>query len=144
LGPAGSVDSSITANIPVDVSGEWFVLVRTDADATVQEGGAGENNNVAAQSISVTLAPYADLEVSGVAAPTLLIGDPATAEFSWTVTNRGTGPGLTDTWTDAIVASTDDVVGDADDRVLAHFVHTGALEPNESYGRTARRPSSSM
>ncbi|MCA9186965.1 MAG: tandem-95 repeat protein, partial [Planctomycetales bacterium] len=135
LDAGASVDTTRSIDIPIDVAGDWFLLVQTDATDALQETGS-EGNNVASRAIAITLAPYADLEVSNVQAPELLIGDPATATFTWTVTNVGVGPGLTDNWVDAIIASRDDTIGNGDDRVLARFPHAGALEVGQSYTRT--------
>ncbi len=125
----------IDVTIPVDVSGSWFVLLLIDADDEVNELGA-ESNNVLARPIEIELAPYADLAVSNVVAPQQLIGDPVTAEISWTVTNVGTGRGQTDIWVDRVVASPNTTFGDSDDVVLGQIVHTGGLDQDASYDRT--------
>jgi hypothetical protein len=96
-------------------------------------GGAStaEGNNSASLTTTVTLAPYPDLAVSGVTAPSQVIGDPARVMVSWTVTNLGTGPTAADTWTDAVIASPDD--NPAHGTVLAQFTHQGALAAGDSY-----------
>ncbi|MDH5639643.1 MAG: putative Ig domain-containing protein, partial [Nitrospira sp.] len=125
--------------IPLDKSGPWYLLVKTDADTQVTETPVGnaEGNNVAAAPITVTLSPYADLAVSDVTVDPLVIGDPGIVTVGWTVTNTtaGTGTGVTDTWTDAVIASTDPVLGNADDWVLATFAHTGLLSVGEQYSQ---------
>jgi len=62
--------------LPVDLSGDWQVMVRTDATNVVRETAA-ENDNLASSPITIDLAPYADLEVGNVTAPALTIQDPA-------------------------------------------------------------------
>ena len=97
---------------------------------------AGESNNVAAKLIELTLSPFADLAVSNVNSEQLIIGDPAEITVDWTVTNEGIGRGFTDEWTDAVVLSTDDIAGNADDRVVATFDYAGGLDPDASYTRS--------
>ncbi len=92
-----------------------------------------EANNAATKTLAVTIAPYADLAVSAVTAPARVIRDPATLEVGWTVTNNGTGIGRTTTWTDAIIASRNDTIGDFDDVLLGEVVHTGGLAVGASY-----------
>ncbi|MDH5668376.1 MAG: Ig-like domain-containing protein, partial [Nitrospira sp.] len=125
--------------IPLDKSGPWMLLLKTDADAQVAETSVGnaEGNNVASSPIDVTLSPYADLAVSDVTVDPLVIGDPGQVTVGWTVTNTtaGTGTGVTDTWTDAVIASTDTVLGNSDDRVLATFVHAGLLNVGDQYSQ---------
>lgn len=66
--------------------------------------------------------------VSNIKAPTQVIGDPASLSVEWTVSNIGTGTGLNTTWTDTVIYSTDDIIGNSDDIVLGKVVHDGALE----------------
>ena len=125
---------AFTATLPVNISGGRFLLVVTDAEGEVPEQGS-EGNNLASAAIAVALAPYADLEVSGVTAPAQTIADPASVEIGWTVTNVGTGVGATTSWVDRVIASPNAVAGDADDTVLAEFPHTGALTKDSHYTR---------
>ncbi len=122
----------INASLPQDIIGNRYVLIVSDADNDLKEA-AGENNNVKPYPINIELAPYADLKVSDVEAPSLTIDDPATVNVSWKVTNNGTGNGYTDTWVDHVIASKDEIVGNSDDIILAEFTHTGGLAPEDSY-----------
>ena len=124
-GPGQSVTGSASATIPLGDSGTYQIIVV--ADATNQLIEPGGTSNSASQAINITLAPYADLAVSNVVAPTQTIGDPAYPTISWTVTNVGTGAGQTSTWTDAIIASPTDNVADPSAVVLAEYPHTGGL-----------------
>ncbi|NJO93385.1 MAG: APHP domain-containing protein, partial [Hydrococcus sp. RM1_1_31] len=85
---------NINWNIPLELSGNYHLLIVTDAEKAVKELNA-EDNNITASAIRIELAPYADLAVSSVTAPPLTIGDPATVEIGWQVTNLGTGRGRT-------------------------------------------------
>ena len=129
-----SSPGSLVVQLPPDVSGDWFLLVQVDGSDQVPESSS-ESNNVDAAPLSVSLAPYADLIVTEVAGPSTTIGDPAEATISWTVRNVGTGAGQTPRWTDRVIASTDAVLGNGDDRIIAEFVHEGELGVNQAYSR---------
>lgn len=127
-----SQDAQISWNIPLELSGNYHLLVVTDASNTIKELEA-ENNNVTPSAFEIQLAPYADLEVSSIIAPALTLGDPASVLIAWTVTNIGTGRGRTDQWRDRVILSKDEIVGNGDDRVIMQYTHTGGLDVGESY-----------
>src|SRR5262249_29884967 len=131
LGVGEAAGAALSVLIPPDVVGARQLLLVSDATNQVRELD-GEANNTVARALSVQMAPYADLAVSGVTAPGLLIGDPATLTVSWTVTNTGTGRGLTPDWTDVVYASTDTVLS-SDDIKLGTFPHTGGLDQGAAY-----------
>ncbi|RUZ17283.1 CARDB domain-containing protein, partial [Mesorhizobium sp. M7A.F.Ca.CA.001.09.1.1] len=121
--------------VPLSASGDYKLIVVADQLDTVREPQA-EANNLASSSLDVTLAPYADLSVGSVTAPALTVGDPARVTIGWTVTNQGTGVGQTLAWTDTILGSRDDILGNSDDMVLAEFRHDGAVAVGGSYDRS--------
>jgi subtilase family serine protease len=131
-----NIEEPVTLNLdlPLDLNGSYYILLATDTDNTIREL-AGENNNLTTSPINITLAAYADLAVSNVTAPALTIKDPAKVNISWRVTNQGTGRGKTDTWGDRVIASTDEIIGNSDDRVLGEYTHTGGLEVDGYYTR---------
>ncbi|MDM9385689.1 CARDB domain-containing protein [Chlorogloeopsis sp. ULAP01] len=129
--------SQLDLNLPLEVSGNRYLLVVTDANKQIKELGA-EENNVAASLINIELAPYADLTVSNVTAPALTVGDPAQVMIGWTVTNLGTGIGQTNTWVDRIIASTDSIIGNRDDILLASFSNLKPLNLGENYTRSEK------
>ncbi|WP_233259655.1 CARDB domain-containing protein, partial [Ramlibacter sp. WS9] len=57
-------------------------------------------------------------------------------DITYTVTNRGTGAGRNEAWTDRIILSGDSVVGNGDDILVATKSHLGALAAGESYTET--------
>ncbi|OYP38028.1 CARDB domain-containing protein [Rhodopirellula sp. MGV] len=130
-----SVARQISLTLPDGISGSWNLIVVPDAANQVAEGD-GEVIGTASAVIEVTGFPYADLTVTEVTAPELLIGDPVDLTVSWTVENVGAGPGRTDSWTDRVYLSTDDIFGDADDRLIGEFQHDGAVPAGQSYSRT--------
>ena len=74
--------------------------------------GAGETTGTRASApVEISLFPYADLTVTEVIAPELLVGDPVDLTVTWTVQNVGAGPGRVGSWTDRVVLSRDEIVG---------------------------------
>ncbi len=132
-----SYEAIQTVTLPQGIHGAYYVIAVTDGKQTVIEPLAEDNNRRVSSVIDVRLAPYADLAVSQVVAPSRLIGDPAPLPISWTVTNIGTGIGKTLSWQDSVVASVNEIAGDGDDIVLARFDHTNGLAVNATYDRTA-------
>ncbi|MEF8723661.1 MAG: CARDB domain-containing protein [Candidatus Accumulibacter delftensis] len=144
LATGASYDAQLQVNLPLAASGDYFLLLVGDALGQVHELGA-ENNNVGSTPFAAALAPYANLVVSAVSAeasvpyapaPEVVVGDPAQITVSWTVGNDGNGVGQTTQWTDTLLVSTDSIVGNGDDRVLASYEHLGALAVGESYTRS--------
>src|SRR5207253_10116794 len=131
--------SQLTMTLPQGSAGARHiqVTVTTDNYGQIFEytgAGTAETNNSATTTVTAALAPYADLAVSNVTAPSLTVGDPARVTVSWTVANQGTGTGTVDAWTDAIIASSD---GDPSHGVtLAQFTHQGLLQAADSYTRS--------
>ncbi len=135
LASGAGYDAGLDVALPIGASGAYRILVRTDAGGALIER-ADESDNIDGDDLAVSLSPYADLVASDVAAPTLTVDDPARVTVSWTVTNQGTGAGVTADWTDAVIASADDILGNGDDVVLATFDHTGGLDAGDSYERS--------
>ena len=69
LAPQAGYTGNAQVTLPVELSGDWRIIVRTDAAIAVHEANA-ENDNQAVAAIAIDLAPYADLQVSDVTAPT--------------------------------------------------------------------------
>ena len=108
---------------------------------TVSDGHGGTDS--AAVTVTVTAAATADLEVTAIDGPTgSLVGHPAVATVTWTVTNTGDSAGTASTWVDRVRLSTDAVLGNADDVTLAEASRSGALAPGASYvaSRTVTLP----
>ena len=128
----GKVNNQISYDIPLQMQGDWSLMVITDASNTINENGA-DNNNQLSQAIRIAVSAYADLTVTKVEAPNQTIADPATLTVNWTVSNQGLGMGKTLSWTDSVIYSANDTLGDSDDIVLGTKTHQGGLATNESY-----------
>ncbi len=124
-----------TILLPEGLEGEYTLFIVADTEAAVGERSGDQANNVAVLALTLELAPVPDLAVSDITAPTQVIGDPSEVTIGWTVTNVGAVAGTVDTWVDRIIASTDEVVGDGDDIILAEFIRNGLLAAGEQYRR---------
>ncbi len=92
LVPGESVDTTIDVTLPLDLTGSRYLIVVTDWDAAFQELSAGEANNQVTSPLDVTLIDHAELSVSNVVAPTLVVDDPALITVGWTIHNDGDAP----------------------------------------------------
>lgn len=132
--------TKVDIQLPVGLSGDYWILVESDEDNRVFEY-IFESNNIRQSNsqISIDLTPYADLAASDVSAPDeTLAGEPIT--ITWSVSNEGEGTtgdgtpdGTIDQWTDRIVFSRNAVYGDGDDRIVAEVPHDGAIAPGGAY-----------
>jgi subtilase family serine protease len=122
--------------------GEIEISVSTDegrdghgALLEINTRGDAESNNRAVTVTTATARPYADLRVDTLVAPSSAIGT-LPISVSWSVSNQGATDADQD-WTDQIVYSTDALIGDADDVVIASVRHSGGLRVGEGYSQTA-------
>ena len=95
LAVGASYTESASFVLPVDATGDYQLIVISDASAQIAELDA-EGNNQLGTALAVDLAPYADLVVTSVVAPDLTIADPALVTIDWTVRNDGNGAGARD------------------------------------------------
>src|SRR5262249_46659202 len=65
LNPGEAASGLLTVTLPLDVTGNLYLLLVTDATNQVRELG-GEADNLVTRPIAITLAPYADLAVRHV------------------------------------------------------------------------------
>jgi len=131
LAGGDSYADSVAVTIPLGMSGNYYVFLRTDRNNQVFEDG-GERNNQRYDSgpVSVVLAQPADLAVQSVAVPTSgTAGEPI--HVTWEVENVGANdaPGQ---WEDAVYISADTLWDLADPR-LGSVEHTGGLAPGKRY-----------
>ncbi|TAK56497.1 MAG: hypothetical protein EPO25_00385, partial [Gammaproteobacteria bacterium] len=114
--------------------GEIRITVVTDAVGNVREVAddlSAEGNNTSVLTLNSVEADYADLLVTAVSAPATGRGGD-TIEVGWTVRNQG--PVLAaGNWSDRIVLSRDNLIGNADDIVLATVARSGGLESAAEY-----------
>ena len=158
--PVGaSYDRTLNFTLPEGISGEWHIIVYTDADVdgatftgaepSLDRGGnlrvgndlvseyRGEGNNLSVQPITIDLRPAADLRVSRVTIPERVLAG-QTFSLSYRVTNQGEGatPPLQTTWHDRVYLSADEFLDLNADRYLTEISHTGALAAGAGYDVT--------
>ncbi|WP_342361882.1 CARDB domain-containing protein [Terrarubrum flagellatum] len=136
LAAGASYHGSQHVQLPIGVSGDYYIFVRTDAVNEAYEGAA-ENDNVTASptKTTITLTPPPDLTTSAViAAPEINSGGHATV--SYTVTNEGSTTTPNGFWRDALYLSLDQTL-DAGDLAIGEYWRFGALAVGASYTASA-------
>ena len=127
-------------DIPREIAGPFYLLVKTDSNNKVQEynaGGNAESNNWvnSATQVQIGLPPKADLQVTRLKAPEN--GRSGLGiQVTWDVTNKGGARTKTSTWSDTVYLSKDTEFSTQDDIQLGTFVHEGLLDVDSSYTRT--------
>jgi RHS repeat-associated protein len=134
LYPGDGYDRTANFALPNTLTGTYYVFGVTDSGDQVFELNNVNNVTQSINQVHIVAQP-ADLVVTDAVIPTT--GEAGKAiSVQWTVKNQGTGDTIVDSWSDRLVASTDGVLGDADDLTLASFTRTGLLAPNGTYSRT--------
>ncbi|MFN9744981.1 MAG: CARDB domain-containing protein, partial [Betaproteobacteria bacterium] len=137
LGAGAEAAGELVFTLAPDLQGPWRLIVVTDATGVNAESAAGEADNTARLAINVARDFFADLTVTSVTIPAEpVVADPASVTVRWVVTNVGVGAGRSVSWTDRVVYSTNDVLGDGDDIVLGTLQRDGALGAGQSYEGT--------
>ena len=118
--------------LPIDWSGNYWIVVTTDAGNQVYEHTQESNNTtISAQPINISLSPFPNLQVTSITPP-LSAASGNQTEVSWTVKNTGTGATNAPYWYDEIWLSNDNIL-DSSDYYLGKKVNPSYLSPGESY-----------
>ncbi|MCM8597201.1 MAG: putative Ig domain-containing protein, partial [Candidatus Accumulibacter sp.] len=128
LAAGESYSGRATITLPRDLSGDYFVIVTSNSDRSLDEAGLTANNSLAGNSaLRVRLKPTPDLQVGEIVAPSLLRpGDAATLHY--TLINQGSA--ATDgAWRDRIYIDRGDQGGLYE---VANVLNTGRLDPTSS------------
>jgi hypothetical protein len=118
--------------VPVDLAGEYYVIVVVDQ--TSLTGDATRANNVAVSAVPTTVAAYVapDLTVLSVVTSDSVTSGQSLA-VSWTVKNQGAGsPASGSGWTDRVFLSADATVGPGD-VLIGAASRAGGLAVDQSY-----------
>jgi subtilase family serine protease/5-hydroxyisourate hydrolase-like protein (transthyretin family) len=122
--------ASAVVQLPINLSGSYFLIVAADDEDSVFES-LDEGNNTLAQAINILLTPPPDLESTVTAAPAVAsIG--GTISITYRVDNFGATPTVAGLWSDAVYFSSDDVF-DAGDVLLGKINHFGDLGVGDGY-----------
>ena len=137
LNPGESYTGTNTVTLPTGVSGDFFILVKTDLYNHVYEHAFEDNNTGHDDTAThVNLTPPPDLEVEEVTAPaTALASHPLTITYA--VANLGATATPNASWTDSFYLSTDTVLDPLTDLFLGDRTHFGALDIGASYENAA-------
>lgn len=130
LGIGQGYKRSVTVRLPRGAVGQYYLLVRADAQERWPE--LREDNNVASLSISIAPPPVPDL----IAGPLVLPSKAFTGSqmpVTWTVRNTGDGPTQSGGWTDALYFSVDDQLDTRRDTFLGQVRRTGNLDAAQTY-----------
>ncbi|MUH00351.1 hypothetical protein F7734_52020 [Scytonema sp. UIC 10036] len=134
----GSYDGSGTFNLPIDLKGNYHVIVRTDKSANseyndrVLEGSLENNNDKATtNTTAITLGKVPNLVVESVDAPIDAISSQLFS-LTWTVRNDGAATGYK-RWYDAIYLSRDQNFDRNSDVYLDYRYHFGDLATGKTY-----------
>lgn len=134
---AVKADSNYTVSdsfaIPNGLSGDYYLFVKTDFDSRVFEYTYEDNNILKSTNvIKITLTPWADLQVTTIAAePGLTAGRPAL--ISYTVKNAGSGPVTVPSWSDRVYISLSPNWSPGTSSLLAEVKVSQALASQQSY-----------
>ena len=120
--------------LPDGIEGEYFVFAVTDSNNQVFELDNENNIRLSDETITVVSTP-ADLVVTNFSAPNTAETDRGLL-VEWTVENQGEGDTAVSNWSDRLIASTDDQIGNGDDVILGTFSHQGLIDVGESYDRS--------
>jgi hypothetical protein len=123
-----------TLTLPIGVSGDYRLFVRTDAQGQVYEGDADDANNASTSATVSLLTPFSDLVVDSVTAPSEALGRD-TIQVSWTVRNQGQDATHAQAWSERIVLSSDATL-DGSDLEIGRVTHVGDIAPGESYSES--------
>jgi hypothetical protein len=128
----GSVTRTQLITLPLVLSGEKRIVVRTDRDNALYEH-TNESNNITISTdvLNVTLRPFPNLTVSSVSAQAAAFSG-QNVSIAWTVVNSGTAPTSVPQWTDRVYLSTDATL-DGGDLSLGTANNPSYLNAGESY-----------
>ena len=105
LDPGQSVTRTQHFYLP-GAAGQYFVIVRADADGAINEGPSVVDNTAAsATTIDVAATPLPDLVVTSITPPTNGVLAGTTVPVTFTVQNQGAAPTQTPLWSDAVFIS---------------------------------------
>lgn len=127
--PEAEYTRHLTVTLPMMSEGDFFLLAACDVNGDVYE--VDTRNNVQGVPVAVE-SRWADLVVTELrASPSTSAGGPMLV--TWRIRNQGVGATMAGSWTDKIMISQDEVLGNGDDGLLASVRHQGRLAPEQDY-----------
>jgi Subtilase family/SdrD B-like domain/CARDB/RTX calcium-binding nonapeptide repeat (4 copies) len=127
-------NASATFTLPIDLTGTYNLLVRTDSNNYVLEGALESNNDRAnVSSTTIALSAVPDLVVQSVDAPAQGIAGQSIS-LTWTIANNGAN--ASQNWYDAVYLSQDQVFNRNSDIYLGYQQRPSTLNTNGTYTTT--------
>ncbi|MBE9039163.1 CARDB domain-containing protein, partial [aff. Roholtiella sp. LEGE 12411] len=123
-------------NLPIDLQGEFYTIVRTDSSNFVLETPFENNNDlVSSGTTNISLSPVADLVVASVDAASTGISSQL-FNVTWTVSNDGAASTGSSSWYDAFYLSRDQFFDRSSDTYIGYKTRTEDLAAGASYTDT--------
>ncbi|MDH6084190.1 CARDB domain-containing protein, partial [Umezakia ovalisporum] len=136
IAAGASLERTQSVNIPLELNGEYKVVVTTDYWGNLGEGTQNENNNTTTDEevFTIQISPIPNLQVTGVTAPSTAFSSQETL-LEWTVTNTGNGATNAPVWYDRVYLSIDQVLDDTDS-YLGQVTNPSYLNSGDSYNNS--------
>jgi subtilase family serine protease len=136
LAPGETYDVAASFMLDEELAGTFYVLVKTDSTARLDEDGNEANNATASAAPSeIALQPAVDLVVTDVTPPAGAVSG-QTFELSWTVQNQGPGTAGPRSWFDSVYLSLDQNLDPSADHYVGFFNRPSELAAGASYTQT--------
>lgn len=130
LAKDASVEQKATINIADKMTGNWYLLIQTDANSQLSE--LNENNNLKAIPITVVQSPLPDLTAVSIATDSVLTsGEPM--KISSVTRNIGKSATRSNKWSDTYYLSSSTVLNTSNAIQLGNKVHVGTLDVGAEY-----------
>ena len=120
-----SYNKTFEVTLPVSISGNYYIIIKTDSREELYEHNA-ESNNLLSFPITITLPPPADLIVTNITTPANAIAG-KDVSISWTIMNEGINPAV-GRMSDAVYFSAD-TTWDLSDPLLGIVLRDINLNP---------------
>jgi hypothetical protein len=128
-----SYQQTAVFNVPLNLTGTYYVTVRTDVYNQVPELSTANNTMVSPTVLEINLTPPPDLQVTNIQVPTFAFSG-SQINVQYTVSNLGATPTQVGTWLDRIrLADNPDAVNLTNMKNVTYS--SGILLPDSSYTR---------
>ncbi len=107
VAPGQTYSGTGTFVVPVGLNGNYHIIVVPNGLGSLPETDQEDNAGASNQATDVQLTPPPDLQVTAIVRPGITAFSGQFYDFSWTVTNKGTGPMRVDHWWDNLYISPD-------------------------------------
>ncbi|MDH4460968.1 MAG: CARDB domain-containing protein [Flectobacillus sp.] len=134
LGKGAEYNKQISITLPTGISGTYYLILVSDADNNIYE--KLENNNIEVRPITISLAPWADLQVSTIAAPSIdTVG--TTIKIQYSLKNAGLGNIINKSWTDNVYLSPTNNVNETNLTFIGSVAQNRSIASNQTITQSA-------